>query len=146
MIIHDPSVIDSCKYVRTYHNLKRHFFSPWHIPAACVDTSCLFMQWNTCGVIGPQTAGLEQTCKPHDKGTWKQCGGVFVVCGEVLEWIRYFIPHLIMGVIVYPYRDLSWSLLVKGAHRYNVWYDIMVISAATPLRGDFSQYLIFHRH
>ena len=34
---------------------------------------------------------------------------------EVWEWISIFISHVIIGVITYPWWDLSLSMLVKGA-------------------------------
>ena len=33
---------------------------------------------------------------------------------DIWEWSRSFISHLIMDVIIYPYRDLSWSMSVNG--------------------------------
>ena len=42
---------------------------------------------------------------------------------EVWEWINIFIPHFVMDVITYPCRDLSKTMLVKGAtgYRVTVW-------------------------
>ena len=34
---------------------------------------------------------------------------------EVWEWIIYFTLHFIMDIFFYPWRDLSYSISVKGA-------------------------------
>ena len=45
---------------------------------------------------------------------------------EVWEWIRNFIPYVIMDVITYACWYLSWTMLVKGATGDNIFWIILV--------------------
>ena len=49
---------------------------------------------------------------------------LLIHCQMAAVWESYFIPHYIMFVITYPYKDKSYYKLVKGA--------LVMISFITP--------------